>query len=301
MFKVIGDHDICRICIWENELWGLRFALEGGGANKNSLREAQLNFADFGAWERRLVQYCSAPLPNDERDPEWRLISPDDDFEEHIPGVTYGPAYPLSNSVLYYWESSFWRKQAHLAAYYSHQMRYSRRWRQAPQQVDTVDLDWLAAAMAEASGDTTARTQFLERSHDRVSAIRLGLACCGRDTAIELAASFTDSELMDLLPELVELASFEHHSLGKVHDLILRLPREEAADVVEELVFRRLNSDDPLHGWVRIYWAALPDLVHRYLDLAAALDKGFTDRVWSWAIEHGDAGVRKAAREIDRP
>jgi anaerobic ribonucleoside-triphosphate reductase len=43
-----GSHDICPICDWEDDLSQLRFPRSGGGANHESLEEAQANFAKIG-------------------------------------------------------------------------------------------------------------------------------------------------------------------------------------------------------------------------------------------------------------
>ena len=64
--KPPGTYDICEICFWEDD--GIQFNDPdySGGANKVSLREAQLNFKKIGACEERCTQFVRKPNESDE-------------------------------------------------------------------------------------------------------------------------------------------------------------------------------------------------------------------------------------------
>lgn len=64
--KPPGTYDICEICFWEDD--GIQFDDPdySGGANKVSLREAQLNFKRIGACEERCTQFVRKPNEFDE-------------------------------------------------------------------------------------------------------------------------------------------------------------------------------------------------------------------------------------------
>jgi hypothetical protein len=78
-YKTLGEtppctYDICPICFWEDD--GVQFDDPDyeGGANEVSLRQAQKNYAEFGACERRVLSYVRSPTEQDERDTEWRPL-----------------------------------------------------------------------------------------------------------------------------------------------------------------------------------------------------------------------------------
>jgi hypothetical protein len=70
-----GTYAICPICFWEDD--GVQFEDPDypGGANTVSLREAQRNFAAFGACEREMLEHVRRPTRADVRDPTWRPVS----------------------------------------------------------------------------------------------------------------------------------------------------------------------------------------------------------------------------------
>jgi Cysteine-rich CPCC len=47
---------------------------EAGGANGIALREAQRNYARYGAKSERAVKYARKPKPEDKRDPNWKPL-----------------------------------------------------------------------------------------------------------------------------------------------------------------------------------------------------------------------------------
>ena len=106
-----GSYDICPICFWEDDIYQLRFASRGGGANHVSLLEGQKNYLSFGACEQRMKEFVRPPLPNEQRDRKWRMLDPDQDaIEIQIPGVNYGASYPDDPWSLYYWSPTYWRR-----------------------------------------------------------------------------------------------------------------------------------------------------------------------------------------------
>jgi hypothetical protein len=60
------------VCCWENDPVQFRDPDMTGGANKVSLRQAQKNFAEYGACERELVPHVRRD--GFRRDPNWRPL-----------------------------------------------------------------------------------------------------------------------------------------------------------------------------------------------------------------------------------
>ena len=58
-----GSYDICPVCFWEED--GVQFdnPLVWGGANSASLIQARINYHEFGATSKRLLQYVRDPEP----------------------------------------------------------------------------------------------------------------------------------------------------------------------------------------------------------------------------------------------
>ena len=90
----------------------LRFPRMGGGANTVSLQNAQKNFIEFGASERRKHSLGRVPMELDRKEDQWRLLDPDrDNIEEPMRGIDYSDSYPEADTtVLYYWRSTYWRR-----------------------------------------------------------------------------------------------------------------------------------------------------------------------------------------------
>jgi hypothetical protein len=109
-----GNHERCPICLWEDDLAQLRFPLMSGSSNGVSLADAQHNFVEFGAAERRNTQLGRKPLDSDMRDNGWRpLDASQDNVEVPQGGVDYADSYPLADTtVLYYWRETYWRRLA---------------------------------------------------------------------------------------------------------------------------------------------------------------------------------------------
>jgi hypothetical protein len=109
-----GNHERCQICLWEDDLAQLRFPLMPGSSNGVSLADAQHNYAEFGAAERRNTRFCRKPLDAEIRDDAWRPLDVGrDNVEEPQSGVDYADSYPLADTtVLYYWRETYWRRLA---------------------------------------------------------------------------------------------------------------------------------------------------------------------------------------------
>ena len=109
-----GNHEKCPICLWEDDLAQLRFPRLPGSANHVSLLEAQRNYADFGAAERRYRNVDRERPDEERRDRGWRPLDPEhDNVEEPQGGIDYANSYPLNDTtVLYYWRETYWRRLA---------------------------------------------------------------------------------------------------------------------------------------------------------------------------------------------
>lgn len=101
-----GSDDICLICFWEDDATQLRFPSLADVTNAVSLREAQANYAKFGAIEARFAEDVRKPTSEDELDPGFRPIAESDSFEADVTEEG-GPADATS---LYYWRPTFWRR-----------------------------------------------------------------------------------------------------------------------------------------------------------------------------------------------
>lgn len=60
-----GTYDICSICFWEDDPIQYEDPDYEGGANHVSLRTAQQNFKEFGACEKRCLNYVRKPNESD--------------------------------------------------------------------------------------------------------------------------------------------------------------------------------------------------------------------------------------------
>jgi len=67
-----GTYEICPICFLEDDNVQIDDPDFIGGANQVSLRQAQRNFTDFRASERRLLRLVRKPSANDEKDKGWQ-------------------------------------------------------------------------------------------------------------------------------------------------------------------------------------------------------------------------------------
>lgn len=102
-----GSYDICPICFWEDDIVQLRWPDFPGGANRPSLIDSQINYQDFGAKERRVLEHVRPPESADDRDSAWRPADPDRDrFEPRGEKITDWPDDP---TVLYWWRPTYWR------------------------------------------------------------------------------------------------------------------------------------------------------------------------------------------------
>ena len=107
-----GYHQVCPICLWEDDVAQLRFPLMPGGANRVSLLRAQQHYTELGVADLKNQGKQRCPDVADRRDRDWRPLQPGrDNMEEPRRGVRYGDSYPLDTTVLYYWRATFRRPQ----------------------------------------------------------------------------------------------------------------------------------------------------------------------------------------------
>ena len=65
---------ICHVCFWEDDPVQNETPDYQGGANKESLREAQANFKKLGAASGRVLNLVRVPTPDEARDPGWAFL-----------------------------------------------------------------------------------------------------------------------------------------------------------------------------------------------------------------------------------
>ena len=63
----VGSYAICGVCGWEDDPVQLRFPLDGGGANSESLQQAQIAAAEMLAADPDAAEDLT-------RDPEWCMV-----------------------------------------------------------------------------------------------------------------------------------------------------------------------------------------------------------------------------------
>jgi hypothetical protein len=107
-----GNHKICPICGWEDDLTQLRFPLMPGSCNKVSLHEGQENYRRYGAAERMNIGTTREPFGDERIEAGWRPLDLEhDNIEEPARGIRYADSYPYKDTtVLYYWRDTYWRK-----------------------------------------------------------------------------------------------------------------------------------------------------------------------------------------------
>ena len=108
-----GYHQVCPICLWEDDLAQLRFVDMPGSSNQVSLIRGQENFIDIGSAEKRKAAQARSPYPGELRDDHWRVVNPEvDNIEQPHAGEDYATSYPQDATVLYYWRETYWRRLA---------------------------------------------------------------------------------------------------------------------------------------------------------------------------------------------
>ncbi len=69
-----GTFELCPICFWEDDGVQFRDPDYEGGANRESLRQAQRNFQEFGAMSKHAISAVRKPTPADKRKPNWKPL-----------------------------------------------------------------------------------------------------------------------------------------------------------------------------------------------------------------------------------
>jgi hypothetical protein len=97
-----GSYDVCPICHWEDDPVQLLDPWYGGGANRPSLREAQIAYSLNGAMELRFRRNVRAPTLEDRRDAQWRAVEESDRGKARTP-ATLSDAEYKNLGAWYYW------------------------------------------------------------------------------------------------------------------------------------------------------------------------------------------------------
>ncbi|MFF2659147.1 CPCC family cysteine-rich protein [Kitasatospora sp. NPDC058032] len=75
-----GSGVLCPVCLWEDDLPGLRRPFTPGRANRVPLIEAQRNFRAYGARDQRARRFVRPPGEDEPLDTGWRPIDPRSDL-----------------------------------------------------------------------------------------------------------------------------------------------------------------------------------------------------------------------------
>ncbi|MHA7984962.1 CPCC family cysteine-rich protein [Rathayibacter sp. CAU 1779] len=110
-----GSYANCPICSWEDDSSQLKFPDHGGGANRESLVEAQANYELFGASNQQRMPGVRPPAPRERRDQGWRRIDLPRDYPVEIPRKVW----PADDTALYWWRPTFWLREPVLVIRYS--------------------------------------------------------------------------------------------------------------------------------------------------------------------------------------
>ena len=127
--------------------------------------------------------------------------------------------------------------------------------------------------------------EFLAEDIDRIGIMKKALMDKDRHTAIYLLQYLSQTEQIQLFPELVFLTSFSHGAVGTVRQVILSLPREWVLEYIEQ------NAEPYLK-------TGTCDEYRRFLELYSELDREITLRLAKRALKHDDPDVREAGTEF---
>lgn len=81
--KTAGSFEICPICFWQDDVVDLQEMYKPMGPNKVSLEQAQKNYKEFGASEKRLLEHVRQPI-GEEKDKDWRALDRQKDKPKEI-------------------------------------------------------------------------------------------------------------------------------------------------------------------------------------------------------------------------
>ena len=63
--KPPGSYEICPVCGWEDDIVQFNDPTFAGGANAVSLNDARLNYQEYGACARRMINEVREPLESE--------------------------------------------------------------------------------------------------------------------------------------------------------------------------------------------------------------------------------------------
>jgi hypothetical protein len=126
---------------------------------------------------------------------------------------------------------------------------------------------------------------FLAEDVDRVDIMKKALMDKDKHTAIYLLQYLSQSEQIQLFPELVFLSSFSHGAVGTVRQVIFSMPREWVLKYIEQTAEPYLKK-------------GTYDEYRRFLELYSELDREMTLRLVRRALKHDDPDVREAGADF---
>lgn len=130
---------------------------------------------------------------------------------------------------------------------------------------------------------------FLAEDVDRVDIMKKALMDKDRHTAIYLLQYLSQSEQIQLFPELIFLTSFSHGAVETVRQVIISMPREWVLNYIEQTAEPYLKN-------------GTYDEYRRFLELYSELDHEMTLRLAKRALKQDDPDVREVGAEfLDRP
>ena len=139
------------------------------------------------------------------------------------------------------------------------------------------------------SGDRTAfelaLSEFRSVEVDRVALLKRAFGARYRPTWVYLTQYLRASELENLLPELVFLASWAHGATKWIRDLILSLPRDRVLERVQSTAEPLLEN-------------GTDDEYRRLLELYYDLDRNLAVSLARRAARHSDPHIKEAGEEF---
>jgi hypothetical protein len=126
---------------------------------------------------------------------------------------------------------------------------------------------------------------FLSTNINRVAVLRLALQRGEIPAVLYVAQFMAEAELMQLLPEWVDLVSNAHRHIAAGREIIRTLPRAWVVAHIEGIAAPLLQQGSE-------------DEYRRLLELYSTLDRDLTWRLIRQALQHEDQDIREAGEDF---